>query len=101
MKPMSEQDRERLLTLLRDQHTFPISHRVQVIVRNDDAHVERVLEALAAHVTVEGASLRHELQPSKNGTYVSLRVHVPVNEAEHVLAIYQRLGELPDLIHYF
>ena len=101
MKPSSEEDRARLLGLLRDQHSFPLAHRVQVIVRNDDTHVERVLDALAGQVTVEGEVLRHERQPSKNGTYVSLRIHVPVSEAEHVLAIYDRLGELPDLIHYF
>lgn len=101
MRVMDSGDRQRLLELLRDQHSFPTAHRVQVIVRNEDATVDAVLVALAAQVTLEGEAIRHVRQPSRNGTYVSLRVHVPVAAAEDVLLIYERLGQLEGVINYF
>lgn len=101
MRPETDEDRERLLALLRDQHRYPGVHRLQVVVRNEEAQIEAVLSALAAAVPSDGPALRHERVPSRAGTYVSLRVHVPVGEAEDVLELYRLLGELEGLLSYF
>lgn len=101
MRPTDSADRERLLALLRDQHSYPGVHRVQVIVHNDEARIDGVLIALSELVPSDGPAIQHERHASRNGSYVSLRVSVPVGDAEEVLEIYRRLGELEGLLSYF
>ena len=101
MQAKTPEDRERLLALLRDQHRYPGTHRFQIVVRNDEERIDSVLRVLMAAATSDGPDVRHERVPSRAGTYVSLRVIVPVGAAEEVLDMYQLLGELDGLLSYF
>lgn len=94
-------DQERLLALLEANHDYPGDHRLQIIVRQDEGLIAMVLTALAVQVGLEHLDDRHERVPSRNGSYVSLRVRVPVRDANEVLALYELLGRTEGLLSYF
>lgn len=97
----TDQDKARLLELLRNNHTYPGDHRVQIIVRQEEATVTRVLGVVAAHVGRADLSDRTVQVPSKNGSYVSLRIAVPMNAPEDVIALYELLDRTEGLLSYF
>jgi len=94
-------DQERLLALLEATHNYPGVHRLQIIVRQDEALIASVLAALARQAGLEHLDDRHERIPSRKGSYVSLRVRVPVQDAAEVLALYEVLGRMEGLLSYF
>lgn len=94
-------ERERLLALLEANHTYPGDHRLQVILRQDEALERAVLVALARVVGVADLEGRTVRVPSRKGTYISLRVDVPVREPADVLSLYEALGRIEGLLSYF
>ncbi len=93
--------RDAALALLRDQHAFPGDHRFHVIVRDQPGHVARVQASLADLCGIPSLEGRVTEVPSREGTYVSLRVQLPCPDAEKVLDIYAHLGALAEVVRYF
>lgn len=94
-------DREAALALLEATHRFPSEHFFQIIVRQTEDDVAAVLDALAAHVALPNLDDRVVRVPSRKGTYVSLRLTLPCESAEAVLAVYARISEIPGIINAF
>jgi putative lipoic acid-binding regulatory protein len=87
-------DREASLELLRKTHEFPGPYRFRVVVRAGETAA--VVSAVAA--AVKGGVIGVSEQPSRNGTYVSVRVSVRVEAPEVVLDVYEVLGALDAVI---
>lgn len=87
---MAEEDeeRERVLGLLRSQHSFPGPYLFRVVIRPEDR--ERIT-AIVEGALPDGASLEVTEQPSRHGAYVSLRCHTELPDAEAVVAVYDAL----------
>jgi len=90
MVAMSHDSRESALALLRSQHDFPGHFEFRVVVRPDARSA--VLSAIAA---VEGCAVdRVKERWSRNRNYVSLAVRTELDQAEHVLDVYEVVGRL-------
>ena len=77
-------DRERAIELLRSEHDFPGPFRFRVVVRNGGE--PGVVSALAA---LDGVEVDHvDTQPSRKGTYVSVRLRTTIDKPETVLDAY-------------
>ncbi len=94
-------DREKFLALLEANHSYPMDYRVQVILRQDEALIAGVLTVLAEQVGLPHLEDRHVRVPSSKGSWVSLRVDLPVSAPADVLAIYERLGQIEGLKTWF
>lgn len=94
-------DRAAAIALLESKHTFPGDHGFHVIVRQQPEDVAGVSRALAELAGLADLSGRVSHHPSKQGTYVSLRVSLPCASAAQVLDVYARLATLPAVIRYF
>jgi putative lipoic acid-binding regulatory protein len=84
-----EAERARAIALLEANHQFPTAYSVSVIALNAVEVAERI--ATAAFSEVERTEGDHERKPSSGGKYVSHRITVRVESAEHVLVLYARL----------
>jgi putative lipoic acid-binding regulatory protein len=83
-----------MLALLESQHSFPGSYTFRVVVR--PAHRTEVVTALAA---VEATAVESvDEQPSRKGTYLSVRVTARVDSAEAVLEVYDVLQRLDSVL---
>ena len=87
--------REEALSLLEASHTFPSDHRFHVIVRTGDR--DRFHLALVERYTVDLTD-RVEHVPSRGGTYVSVRVTLPMGSADEVLGVYDFFRTLDYLV---
>ena len=89
-------DREGALELLRSQHTFPGPYTFRIVVRPDAR--SSVVSAIAAALGDESAVQGVEEQPSRKGTYLSLRVTSHIQTAEAVLDVYEVVGALDSVL---
>jgi putative lipoic acid-binding regulatory protein len=94
-------DRAAALALLEAQHQFPSDHAFHVIVRHEEDHVAEVASSIAALLGLPHLEDRIVRVPSREGTYVSLRMRLPCAEAATVLDVYARLGTLSVVVRYF
>lgn len=94
-------DRERLTALLESVHSWPTDYRVQLILRQDEAQIAAVLAVLAEQVGLADLEGRVVRVPSRKGSFVALRVELPVKDAAEVLAIYERLSKTEGLLSWF
>ena len=90
-------DRDATLELLRQSHEFPGPYRFRVVVRAGATPV--VVSTVSA--AVDGRVNEVTEQPSRKGTYVSVRVAVQANRPEDVLDVYEVLKELDEGIATF
>jgi putative lipoic acid-binding regulatory protein len=88
-------ERDRALALLKGHHTFPGPFVFRVVVRP-----QRRAEAVSAVGAVmgEGSVRTVDEKPSRNGTYLSVRVHVVAPSAESVLDTYAVLGQVDGVL---
>jgi putative lipoic acid-binding regulatory protein len=85
-------ERARAIALLEANHDFPTEYSLSVIALNAEEVAERIaLAAFEEAVTEALAAGNHERRPSAGGKYVSHRITVRVESAEHVLVLYARL----------
>lgn len=83
-----EQERLNDLEMIEACYAFPGDFPLAVIARNEQA----VVDAVMAAATAEGRELRsHQRQESSGGKYVSHRLTIRCEDAEHVLRVYARL----------
>ena len=93
-------DRNVAIQLLESQHSFPSDHRFHIIIRSDPLHIEHITVSLAEFCALPHLEGRLLQIPSRNGTYLSLRVDLPCPSAAMVLDIYAHLSTLPYVIKY-
>ncbi len=72
---------------------FPTDFTFRVVCRDADGLAERVREAVSN--TLGRAPEAVDQQPSKKGTFRSVRVRTRVHDADEVRAVYAVLGDLP------
>lgn len=94
-------ERDAAIALLEAQHSFPSAHAFHVIVRQDEGAIAEVSAALAELLDLTDIHERTVRVPSKQGTYVSLRMSLPCASAAVVLDVYTRLTTLPAVVRYF
>ena len=94
-------DRATAIALLESRHSFPSDHGFHVIVRADEAHIAAVTCAIAEHRGLDSLEGRLVCVPSKQGTYVSLRLSLPCATAAEVLDVYAHLAGLRHVVRYF
>lgn len=87
-------DRDATLELLRQSHAFPGPYKFRVVVRS--GATAAVVSTVSA--AVDGRVLDVGEKPSRNGTYVSVRVAVQAERPEDVLDVYEVLKELDEVI---
>lgn len=101
MLRLPRMDRQAALLLLESRHSFPSDHAFHVIVRAEGGAAGAVSAALAQHVGMAALGPCEARVPSRNGTYVSLRLSLPCADAAAVLDIYALLASLPEVVRYF
>ncbi len=84
------------LELLNSTHTFPCSFEFKVIGSAHDDFVRLVLEAVVA--ITSDTSPPHSTRTTPGGRHVSVSVEPVVQQAEHVLEIYERLKDLEGVV---
>jgi putative lipoic acid-binding regulatory protein len=94
-------DRQAALALLESQHRFPSDHPFHVIVRAEGGAPASVSSAIARHFGLDSLGAREERVASRKGTYVSLRLSLPCENAGVVLDTYALLASLPEVVRYF
>lgn len=90
-----EEERERVLALLRDAHRFPGPFQFRVVVhpgREGD-----VVSAMAAALT-RPTEPELSTRPSRNGRFLSLRATLVVASAEEVLEVYAILKRVEGVV---
>jgi putative lipoic acid-binding regulatory protein len=92
------EERSRAIALLEANHAFPTDYALSVIARNADEVAARVVEAAFEDVETERAAGAHETLPSSGGKYVSHRLTIRCEDAEHVLRVYARLRAIDGVL---
>lgn len=83
--PDDPEQRERVRALLAEQHTFPGPYLFRVVVKPVDR--DRIVGAVEATVGADRVLDVGE-RPSREGTYVSLRISVQADSPDQVLDVY-------------
>ena len=95
-------DEERLrqrssaLDLLRAQHTFPGPYVFRLVIEPGAA--PSIVSAVSAAMRHTGRMSKVEEKPSRQGRFVSLRLHVEVHRAEGVLDVYEVVSGLDGVV---
>ncbi len=76
--------------LLESTHTFPGTYMFKVIGSAGADFEQRVVDAVAALLPA-ASDLEHSVRTTKGGRHVAVTLHVSVQNAEQVLAIYSAL----------
>jgi putative lipoic acid-binding regulatory protein len=85
------EERARAIALLEANHAFPTDYELSVIARNAAEVAALVLAAAFEEAVDERPAGAHETLPSSGGKYVSHRLTIRCEDAEHVLRVYARL----------
>lgn len=93
---LADDRRGRVIALLEAQHSFPGPFQFRIVTRPDGRAV--VLAALLAAVGGSERLIDVNERASCAGTYVSLRVLVTLDHAEHVLDIYEVLKQVEQVV---
>ena len=86
--------------LLESNHSFPGTYQIKAIGSADDDFVARVVEAVVSELATPG-ELDHSVRVTPNGRHVSLTMHMNVQSADQVRAIYARIREVKGLTLLF
>jgi putative lipoic acid-binding regulatory protein len=93
-----EAERARAIALLEANHTFPTEYALSVVARNAGEVAARVKAAAFEDVPAERPTGTHETLPSSGGKYVSHRLTIYCESAEHVLRVYARLRSIDGVL---
>lgn len=89
----SAEDRERMLSLLEANHSFPGTYALRVVLE-EGARAE-----LMAAVEATGLTLREShSKPSRTGKWASIRLEFEVQSAEEVLTLYAAVGTVDGVV---
>jgi putative lipoic acid-binding regulatory protein len=93
---VSTEEHSRAIALLEANHAFPTDYALSVIARNADEVAARVVEA--AFEDAELPAGAHQKLPSSGGKYISHRLTIYCEDAEHVLRVYARLRAIEGVL---
>lgn len=85
--------REEILDRLNDVHSFPGEYIFKVIGENSTAFVSRIVQA-CINALGPNASPDVSTRESSGGRHVSVTLTVQVEDAEHVLRVYDMMARL-------
>jgi putative lipoic acid-binding regulatory protein len=91
-------ERERAIALLEANHAFPTDYALSVIARNAEEIAALVVAAAFEDTADTRPSGAHETLPSSGGKYVSHRLTIRCEDAEHVLRVYARLRAIDGVL---
>jgi putative lipoic acid-binding regulatory protein len=92
------EERARAIALLEANHAFPTDYALSVVARNAEEVAARVLAAAFEEAEDERPAGAHETLPSSGGKYVSHRLTIRCEDAEHVLRVYARLRAIDGVL---
>ena len=92
------EERARAIALLEANHSFPTDYALSVIARNADEIAALVIAAAFEDRAGMRPSGAHETLPSSGGKYVSHRLTIRCEDAEHVLRVYARLRAIDGVL---
>jgi putative lipoic acid-binding regulatory protein len=95
---LSDDDRARSIALLEATHTFPTQYPISIITLNVDTVVAEVRAAVEHGLDQPLPDDAYQTVMSKGGRYSSHRFEVPCQDAEAVLALYQRLRRITGVV---
>ena len=81
--------------LLEATHSFPCIFTFKAIGLTDSHFEEELLKLFTAEL--EDPRGRHSKRVSKDGKHAAITLEIPVGSAEHVIALYSELINLPGL----
>jgi len=96
----TDDERARLLDLLRSQHDFPGPYTFKVIYRNQPSAGDAILAALA-ELGAGDVVGEPQLRASSSARFVSMSLDLTMDTAEQVLDVYGLLKGLDSVISYF
>lgn len=76
--------------LLESTHPFPGTYTIKAIGSADGGFEQRVVDAVTAHLPA-ASDLEHSTRATKGGRHLAVTLHVTVQNAEQVRAIYSEL----------
>ena len=76
--------------LLESTHPFPGTYTIKAIGAAEDDFERRVVAAAAAHLPA-ASDLEHSVRVTQGGRHVAVTLHLTVQNAEQVRAIYSEL----------
>ncbi len=86
--------------LLADTHEFPCPYVFKVIGRSRDGFVALVVAAIREELEEE-VDPPYRVRETAAGRHIAVTVEPQVQNAWEVLAVYQRLGQLPGIEYLF
>ena len=92
------EERARAIALLEANHAFPTDYPLSVIARNADEVAARVVAAAFEDAAAQQPAGAHQTLPSSGGKYVSHRLTIHCEDAEHVLRVYARLRAIDGVL---
>jgi putative lipoic acid-binding regulatory protein len=95
---VSTEEHARAIALLEANHAFPTDYALSVIARNADDVAALVVAAAFEDPGAERPPSAHERLPSSGGKYVSHRLTIHCEDAEHVLRVYARLRAIEGVL---
>jgi putative lipoic acid-binding regulatory protein len=95
---VSTEEHSRAIALLEANHAFPTDYALSVIARNADDVAALVVAAAFEDPGAERPPGAHERLPSSGGKYVSHRLTIHCEDAEHVLRVYARLRAIDGVL---
>lgn len=90
-------NRQESIDLLLATHTFPGPFTFKVIGRTEGQFISTVLE-LIKEMVVATEPIPHSVRETSGGRHVAVTAEPHVESPEAVLAIYERLRELPGVV---
>jgi putative lipoic acid-binding regulatory protein len=88
------------LDLLESTHTFPGTYQIRVIGSAADDFAGRVLAAASSELAA-ASELEHSIRTTPGGRHLSLTLHLTVQSAHQVRAIYARIQDVEGLTLLF
>ena len=88
------------LELLESVHPFPGIYQIKAIGNAEGNFVDRVVEAVQDELPA-ASDLDYSVRITESGRHASITLHVTVQTADQVRAIYGRIQELPGLTLLF
>ena len=92
-------DPQQAQELIDSTHTFPGTYIFKIVGYKRDSFVEKVLAA--TREVIGGAiAIKHSTNETKSGKHIAITMEPFVDDSDQVLAIYQKLRDVDDVIMF-
>lgn len=87
-------DYERLRSLLKEQETFPVDFTVKFVGKNTESFKSGILRFAQEHPTLNETARRE----SAKGKHLAMTYVFSAKNADHIVAVLERVGLIEDLL---